>query len=122
MLFLFAGICQGQETIGRIKSMKVITTNDGYYIYLDTINSEIGESPGDMTIKVYDDTIDSRPIIRQDLIDYFQECKNDSTFVVNISTWRESTLIKGFTVIRDTVWIHNDPTFIGWWEWMEKRK
>ncbi len=119
MLLLFAGICQGQE-------------KDCIPIYYDSTKYEIGESPGNGTIGIYDNRkenigkvqsiwqrpLDTRPITRQDLIDYFQECTPE---------WRLNKLIK------DSVWIlpirtdwkevlYKEPTFTGFKEWMEKRK
>jgi hypothetical protein len=70
------------------------------------------------------------PITRQDLIDYFQECYNDSSaitierFIFDTTKTKQKGYQWDYVIQKiDTLWIeHKDPTFPGFIKWMEKIK
>jgi hypothetical protein len=78
---------------------------------------------------VKDTLIDLRPITRQDLFDYFQECKNDSTMKINWVGRGRVFIQKGYPLDEydfayiepETTYVHHKkPTFQGFKEWLEK--
>jgi hypothetical protein len=126
MLLLFAGICQGQDKEYQefVKKWQDKVAKQRYVKLLDQYQGVLNEY---CRIELHDTTrFTDRPITRQDLIDYFQECYNDSTT-------KEIHLrsVNGFCEGRNGVCsreshhkmvvIHKDPTFTGFKEWLEKR-
>lgn len=83
-------------------------------------------------IRILETTVsrDTRPITRQDLFDYFQECYKDSSAITlegrysfkqeGVSADGRNNPIGHFEYETDTLWIHKELTLQGFKEWLEK--